>query len=379
MVGKAGRRGWGRIRQLPSSKRYQASYVAPDLTRHNAPSTFTSKLDAEYWLADERRRIERDEWSPPAQRAAEKNNRGITLGEYGPTWIAQRTTRSGQPLKARTRAHYEDIFKKHIEPTFGKVPLKHITKETVRTWYARTLTDKPVMRSHTYGLLHALLASAVADEHIGANPAVVKNAMRAERTREPIILSVDEVAQLADNIDPRFRAFILISAWLGTRYGETIELRRKDCSKDLLTITVARGATHRKGCRVDTPKSGRGRTVAVPPHIRPDLQHHLKTYVVKNPDALLFQPARGGCHLNDKVFREYFTTALKTIDREGVRTHDLRHFSGTQVARVGNLIETMTHLGHSTVGASLRYQHMVSGRDAAIAEGLSKLATEKQQ
>jgi hypothetical protein len=33
-----------------------------------------------------------------------------------------------------------------------------------------------------------------------------------------------------------------------------------------------------------------------------------------------------------------------------------------------------TGLGHSTVGASLRYQHIVNGRDAEIAAALSALA-----
>ena len=69
-------------------------------------------------------------------------------------------------------------------------------------------------------------------------------------------------------------------------------------------------------------------------------------YVGEDSDALLFPPARGGCHLNDKVFRDYLAPALKSIGREGVRVHDLRHFTGTQVARVGNLVETMAHLGH---------------------------------
>jgi hypothetical protein len=41
---------------------------------------------------------------------------------------------------------------------------------------------------------------------------------------------------------------------------------------------------------------------------------------------------------------------------------------------VGSLAQTMAHLGHTTVGASLRYQHMVSGRAAEIAEALSKSA-----
>jgi len=47
------------------SKRYQASYIGPDLARHVAPGTFTVKVDAEGWLALERRLVEWDEWISP--------------------------------------------------------------------------------------------------------------------------------------------------------------------------------------------------------------------------------------------------------------------------------------------------------------------------
>ncbi len=73
MAGKPGRRGWGYIRQLPNkSRRFQASYVGPDLVRHYAAHTFTAKMYAEAWLAGERRLIELDEWTPPALRAAQR-------------------------------------------------------------------------------------------------------------------------------------------------------------------------------------------------------------------------------------------------------------------------------------------------------------------
>jgi hypothetical protein len=58
-----------------------------------------------------------------------------------------------------------------------------------------------------------------------------------------------------------------------------------------------------------------------------------------------------------------------------MRLHDLRHFAGTMTAQVGNLVETMARLGHSTPAASLRYQGQVSGRAVEIAESLSVLAT----
>jgi len=201
--------------------------------------------------------------------------------------------------------------------------------------------------------------------------------MNPPRKRDPVILEVPEIAALADAIQPpRLKALVLLSAWCGVRWGEVSELRRKDVGDDCQVLYVGRGVTRRDGVyRVDTPKSGKGRTVVIPPHIRVELRTHLATHVDEGAESLLFPAAKGG-HMNDRVFsREYFAKALKAIGREGIRVHDLRHFAGTQTARVGNLVETMGRLGHSTVKASLIYQQVVSGRDAAVAEALSALAT----
>ncbi|OMC33436.1 integrase [Mycobacterium colombiense] len=368
MPGKKGRRGWGWIRRLPSG-RYQASYIGNDLCRHKAPSTYTSKLDAEHWLASERRLIERDEWTPPATRAAAKKARGVTVSEFADRWLEHRT------LKPRTKAHYEAILEDHIKPKLGRTPLRTMNPETVRAWYATTLVDKPTYRSHAYGLLHAILAVAVTDGLLAANPCQIARASSVRRKRQPAILTAPELKQLASVIEPaEYRALVLISAWTGLRWGEVTELRRRDISPGAETITVARAVTHRDGCRIDTPKSGTGRVVVVPPHIREDIAIHLANHVAKPADSLLFTPVRGGCHLSDRTFRHHFNPALKTVGREGVRIHDLRHFAGTMTARVGSLAETMDRLGHATVSASLRYQGIASGRDVAVAEALSKLA-----
>jgi integrase len=381
MPGKKGRRGWGWVRQSGRrEKRWHASYVH-EAVRHIAPHTFGTKMEAEAWLASERRLIDMEAWTPPAQRAAERKAKGITLGEYGPTWIEQRT-KGGAPLKPRTKSHYTALFDEHIKPRLGNVQLKNLTPESVRGWHASTLADKPTYRAHAYGLLHAILATAVTDGHLPANPAQIKGAAKSTRKRQPVILDVAEVGQLADAIKPeRLKALILIAAWCGLRWGEITELRRKDVGTGCEVIAIERGVVHRDGnCIKDTPKSGEARLVIVPPHIRPDLERHLKTFVEQDAEALLFPPARGGCHLRDKVFREtYFDPALNEIGRDGVRSprpaiHDLRHFAGTSTARVGNLVETMGRLGHRTVQASLIYQAIAQGRDAEVAEALSKLA-----
>jgi integrase len=340
--------------------------------RHKAATTFSTRMDAEGWLSQERRKIELETWTPPAQRAAEVKAKLITVGEYATKWVDDRN------VKPRTRSAYRDILRLHIEPRLGKVALKNLTAEAVRAWYSSLGTEHPRRNSHAYGLLHAVCATAVQDGLLPATPCNISRAMNPARQRDPIILSVPEVAALAHAISPaRLRCLILLAAWCGVRWGEVSELRRKDVGEGCEILSVSRAVTRRDGIyRVDTPKSGKGRNVVIPPHIRDDLREHLATDVLAGPESLLFPAARGG-HMNDRVFsREYFADALKVIGRSGVRVHDLRHFAGTQTARVGNLVETMSRLGHSTVKASLIYQGLVTGRDAAIADALSQLAAD---
>jgi len=141
-------------------------------------------------------------------------------------------------------------------------------------------------------------------------------------------------------------------------------------------LYISRGVTHRNGkCHIDTTKQKKAHAVVIPPHIRADLKHHLDVHVATDDGALLFPPARGGCHLNDRVFRDYLDPALEKAGiRGGMRVHDLKHFAGTQTAKVATAPEAMSRLGHSSVKAALIYQAVVSGRDAEIAAALSELA-----
>ncbi len=164
MVGRPNRRGWGWIRKLPS-KRFQASYVGPDDNRHYATLTFTQRLDAERWLSDERRLIERDEWSPAAARAAAKKVRSVSVAECTQAWIDHRS------LKPRTRNSYQALLDRHIAGSaIGTVALKDLTAEAVRSWYRDLGPGHPTINSHAYALLHAVCSTAVGDGVLVSNP-----------------------------------------------------------------------------------------------------------------------------------------------------------------------------------------------------------------
>lgn len=371
MSGKKGMklRAWGTLRRLPSGN-WQASYCGPDLARHVAPITFSARMDGEYWLAAERRLIERDEWSAPRIRADEHRAKSKAFGDFATEWIETRT------LKPRTRIFYESLYDRLIKPRLGNVPLSALNGETVRRWHAGLGTEHPTRNAHGYSLLRAICATAVNDGLLTVNPCQIAGAGSAPIKRQAVILEVDEIAKLVNAFKPqRLRCLLLISAWCGLRWGEVTELRRNDISPDCSVITVSRGVTHRnRQCMISTPKSGKVRKVVVPAHIREDIKHHQNTFVAESADAQLFPAAQGGCHLRDAVFNDNMKAALKAITREGMCIHDLRHFAGTQAARVGNLAEVMGRLGHSTVRASLTYQQIVNGRDAEVAEQLSALA-----
>ena len=151
------RRAFGRLRKLPSG-RWQASYQGPDTRVYRAPSTFAAKLDAEAWLTDRRREIDREMWSPPVDEPTLAAKR-LTFGDYSESWLARRQV-GGRPIKPRTKAHYRRILDAHLKPKFGTLPLASITSAEVRDWYAELLPDKPTMRSHVYALMRTIMTTA---------------------------------------------------------------------------------------------------------------------------------------------------------------------------------------------------------------------------
>jgi integrase len=159
------------------------------------------------------------------------------------------------------------------------------------------------------------------------------------------------------------------------RFGEVTELRRKDIGDGCETITFSRAGTHRGGCHVGLPKSSKSRSVVLSPQIRSDIKHHLDTFVADDPEALLFVSARGACHLSQNVFREAFNLACKSVGRDGVTHHGLRHLGATLAARAGATVgEVKDRLGHSTVRAAMLYQHSEATRQTDIAAALSVIA-----
>lgn len=376
------RRSFGRLRKLPSG-RYQASYQGPDLRVYTAPSTFAAKIDAEAWLTDRRREIDRELWSPPATEGQQKAAKAakVTFGDYAETWLANRMVK-GKPIKPRTREHYRKLLDQQILPAFKTAAVRDISQEDVDTWYAKTAVDTPVTRAHAYSLLRTILETARTREPrlIEVNPCSIGGAGSSERRIKPKPVTLDQLAVLIENMPDRLQAMILLACWTSLRFGELVELQRQDIDTDEGVVMVRRAAVRANGGWViGDPKSEAGRRdVAIPPNIIPAIVAHLANHVGKNKSALLFPPATAkgaGDRLQPSTVYRHFYRARAAANRPDLRFHDLRHSGAVMAAQSGaTLAELMARLGHRTHTAALRYQHQAQGRDKTIAGKMALLA-----
>jgi integrase len=312
-----------------------------------APSTFRTMRDAEAYLSTVRADMERGTWvNPLAGR--------VTLREYSTRWLEQRPD-----LRARTAELYEGELRLHILPVLGDLELAKITPTKVRNWHVGMLKagkPGPTTVAKCYRLLHAILSTAVTDELLMRNPCVIKGAGQ-EKTPERPIASIPQVFEIADTIEPRFRAMVLVGAFVGLRLGEMLALTRERI--DLLhgRIKVVeqyqelKDGTHVLG----PPKSDAGvRTVAIPAMLKPELEAHLATYAAAGKKGLIFCGPNGQ-PLRRATWYSAWRRTMAALGIEGMKPHDLRHTGNTLAAMTGaSTKELMARFGQSTSRAAAR-------------------------
>lgn len=367
-----GRRSFGAIRRLPS-KRYQAKYTGPDGSWHLAPETFTTKMDAEGWLNQERRLIEWDQWTSPAQRTAQRRlDATQTLAAYALDWLPQRVAVRG--LKPKTESEYRRYLSRLILPRLGALRLKDISPATVRSWLTKLNPETPRLNEHAYALLKEILATAVEDELIDRNPCRERLKKRGRHIGEPATL--EELARLVQAMPERLQLMILLAAWCALRFGEVAELRRGDIDLEGGVIRVTRAVQWIDGVKtVSAPKADSARVVAFPPHIKDAIAQHLDDHAQWGREGLLFPTTNGGQYRAPTFHSAHFRKAREAAGRPDLRFHDLRHTGAMLAAASGaTLAELMQRLGHSTVSAALAYQHAAQGSDKRIAARLSEIA-----
>ena len=206
----------------------------------------------------------------------------MPVAEYAAQWIKERPG-----LAPRTVHKYEDLLRLHIAPVLGAVDVVEMTPARVRSWRAELLdkgTGGPTV-ANAYRLLRAVMTTAVDDEMVRRNPCRIRGAGEDDSPERPTA-TVEEVFAIADAMEARFRALVLIAAFGGLRWGEATGLRRRhvDIEGASLGVEVGVVVVLGRGLVERAPKSRVGRrsvarrTVALPPPIMPELATHLDRF-----------------------------------------------------------------------------------------------------
>jgi hypothetical protein len=120
-------------------------------------------------------------------------------------------------------------------------PDAEIKDAHVRSWRKKLLDSgvSTVTTAKAYRLLKAILNTAVDDGIIRRNPCRIKGAGQEASAERPV-LTIAEVYALADAINPRYRALVLLGTFASLRWAELAALQPSDIDLELWTIRVDR-------------------------------------------------------------------------------------------------------------------------------------------
>ncbi|MFF9866331.1 tyrosine-type recombinase/integrase [Streptomyces sp. NPDC013953] len=354
------RREFGTTRQLPSG-RWQARYWAPDGSRRTAPETFTTKTEAQTWLALTQADIERKHWVDPDAGA-------VNFEAYAMKWVEERD------LAATTDELYRRLLRLHILPVFGALDLDEITPPGVRTWRAERLkVTGATTVAKSYRLLKAIMETATDDELIRRNPCRIKGA-GSEKAKERSTATVDQVDVLADAMGLRWRLMVYFAAYGPMRPEEQAALQRPDVTLEPLAVKIREAAPElTTGRRVegDTKSEAVTRTIYLPGFLHIEVKHHLDLFAEKEPNGLLSVGEKGAQFRRSTFGRKWRKARAKVGLPEDFRFYDLRHTGHTLSTQSGaTLKDTMVRAGQSSEKAALIYQHSDDERQQEVAEGI---------
>jgi len=284
-------------------------------------------------------------------------------------WLAYR--RHGtRPLRDSTLADYESIYRRHLEPAFGALPLSALDGPAIaRFSIASTATGVSAKRlSNVLVPLRACLRWHHRVGSLERDPSAWFDSP-APAADERRILTPAQIEALLTATPEFHRPFLEFAAYVGTRAGEQRALTWDDV--DLAAGTASITKTYYRDALQRSTKSGHDRMVPLPPHVVTTLLEW-QTRCPRSACRLLFPTPRGTV-LDLDIFRSrVFKPAVARAHLPPtLRIHDLRHTAASLYLQSGATVrEVMAIFGWSQMQTALRYLHTTEPLTAA-AERLS--------
>lgn len=194
---------------------------------------------------------------------------------------------------------------------------------------------------------------------------------------ETVFLTVGEVNALADSIQPRFRAMLLLAGYRGLRFGEAAGLRPRRLQLSLGRVQVAEALKEVAGnLYFGLPKHGRVRTIVLPPFLVEGLEEHVEAFPPKSD--LVFTNSASSLLRRSNFERRVWAPAVSSAGLNPRLTfHGLRRTAASiLIAEGASIVELAAIMGWSSstaVAMSMRYGHLFAARQHQLTEAIERV------
>lgn len=409
------RRAFGTVRT--KGKRLYAEYTGPDGKQHTPGRSFANRTDADGWLAAERRLIDLETWTPPADRKKKAEQDSTTVGEWLEQYHSNLEHRP-KPLRRSTMEHYRQVTQNRItEPLepgdtmpditrLADLPLVQLTKGDVYRWWdgvQRAYPNAQTTNMQAYKGLRAAFADAVRRELIEKNPVDIPEAGKRVKTKEKYLPNDDELHAILATIPKEYRVLTSLMLFHGFRIGEALAFERRHVTVEYLpapwmpriTMTVDQNVQRSKNDEgrmfsfIQPPKTEASyRDVPIMAQHVPLFLEHFARHLPSAPtgletwegprEAMLLTATRTGAVMFDTSYRSVLDRAKKKagVSME-IQPHHGRNWLITRLAEQGaHLKEIGRLLGQDDVTTILDvYLKVRAERTTSLMEAVNRTIT----
>ncbi len=299
-----------------------------------------------------------------------------TLQEYAAVWLR---THAMVYTKPRTVEYYQTMLRRHIVPTLGGLRLSELSRERVKALVADRAASG-LARGTLDGIvasLRVICNHALEEGRMTQNPAArlgrFYRGLTEKEGRQVDAFTERELAlvlKTAERECPEQSDLISTAGLTGMRVGEVLGLQWPDIDFEGRFIEVRRTVYWRgTGLHVSSPKSGKGRRVAIPRLLAKQLRQRRDILTAhaalegREPSVWAFPNRAGKPQDSVNLLKRTWYPLLAKAGLRRLSFHALRHtYSSLLIQRGESLAFIKQQLGHASIQTTVDvYGHLVPG------------------
>lgn len=299
-----------------------------------------------------------------------------TFREYSEAWLKQEAV--SQERSKQTIQNYRYILE-CAGQSLGDYKMVDINKAIMQTYVSELFTSgcnkstgEPLSYSTKalfFKVLRSFFELAVDADIIPASPmAGVKKPKRPKGecgdTDREKAFTAEQARYLLECVEkakPMYKALVTFMLDTGCRNGEAVGMKWEDIDFRTGTVTISRNAlfSREEGTYIDTPKSGKARTVCLTPQalaVMREWKHNQALSLLKRglPQAEFCFTNAQGLMIHPDTPRRYFKSFGNKYGIPDFHPHKLRHtMANLAISNGADYVSVSKKLGHSTPSITL--------------------------